>query len=63
MRTEKTIDWMAVNEGIRLNVRVAVWCGIGIVTLQTRLDRSLRLESETKFGEMRNAKCEMRNEK
>ena len=56
MRTEKTIDWMAVNKGIRLNVRVAAWCGIGIVTLQTRLDRSLRLESETKFGEMRSEK-------
>lgn len=36
------IDWVGVSEGIRLNVRVAGWCGIGIVTLETRLDQSLQ---------------------
>lgn len=36
------IDWVEVSEGIRLNVRVAGWCGIGIVTLETRLDQSLQ---------------------
>lgn len=39
------IDWIGVTEGIRLNVRVAAWCGIGIVTLETSLDRSLRSNS------------------
>lgn len=39
------IDWIGVIEGIRLNVRVAAWCGIGIVTLETSLERSLRSNS------------------
>lgn len=38
-------DWVAVREGIRLNVRVAGLCGIGIVTLETKLDGSVRENS------------------